>query len=169
MKQIVIINTGGTFSKEYNAIDGTLKVSERNTIIEEIGQFWRCRFDTLHIIHKDSLEMTRTDRLELLININMQKVNHIVVVHGTDTMEITANYLAEAETKKQIVLTGAMVPYRINPIEATANLASAIGFLQNNTSVGVYIAMNGLVTEYAKITKDRNEGRFVLKHSSDTQ
>jgi L-asparaginase len=55
-----------------------------------------------------------------------------------------------------------MVPYSINPVEATANLASAFGCLQTLNNNGVYIVMNGLFGSYKKIEKDRKKGKFIV-------
>lgn len=106
--------------------------------------------------------MTNHDRLELLSTIHQSEYRHIIIVHGTDTMDITAEYLADAELEKSIVLTGAMVPYHIDPTEATANLASAYGYLQALEKEGVFIAMNGVIDTYEKVKKNRKEGKFTL-------
>ncbi len=118
--------------------------------------------NTINIIGKDSLEMTNHDRLELLATINRSEYHRILVIHGTDTMDITAEYLADADLEKQIVLTGAMVPFSIDPVEATANLCCAYGYINTLEKEGIYIAMNGLMGHYDKIKKDRIKGKFSL-------
>jgi len=77
-------------------------------------------------------------------------------------MDVTAAYLAEAEIEKKIVLTGAMVPYSIDPAEASANFASAWTALHFLESEGIYIAMHGHIASYVNLKKDRDAGRFVL-------
>ena len=161
MKKILIINTGGTFNKHYNPIKGSLEVLQDSTVLDELMKKWLCEFEILNIIGKDSLDMTTQDRMELLATINMSAYDDFIVVHGTDTMELTAEYIADAEVEKRIVLTGAMVPYSIDPTEATANLASAIGYLLRQDNEGVYIAMNGVFGSYNKVKKDRKEGKFI--------
>lgn len=162
MKKILIISTGGTFAKVYNPINGKLEIPTQSSILKEIAQKWCCDLDNLQIIDKDSLDMTNHDRLELLGTINQSSYCNIIVIHGTDTMDITAEYLAEAELEKSIVLTGAMVPYSIDPVEATANLASAYGYLQNLEKEGVFISMNGVIESYEKVKKNRLKGKFTL-------
>ena len=157
---ILIINTGGTFNKIYNPVTGELEVDKTSTALEEITQKWLTDFQIINIIGKDSLEMTSHDRLELLATIHQAEEERIIVIHGTDTMHVTAEYLADADLEKEIVLTGAMVPYSIDPVEATANFASAYGFLISKPKEGVYIAMNGLVSQYDCMIKVRTEGRF---------
>ena len=163
MKKILIINTGGTFNKQYQPADGTLEVVQDSSIIDTILKKWLCEFEVLNIIGKDSLDMTTQDRMELLATINMSDYDDFIVIHGTDTMDLTAEYLADAEIEKRIVITGAMVPYSIDPTEATANMASAIGYLQRQDNEGVYIAMNGVFGSYTKVKKDRTKGKFIYR------
>ena len=160
---ILLINTGGTFNKFYDAIDGTLKVDSGCQAIEQLTKAWRTKIDCSAIIGKDSLEMTGKDRLELLAMIHQSPYEKIIVVHGTDTIHITAQYLDEADLQKQIILTGAMVPYSIDPVEATANLASAYGALYTMHTSGVYIAMNGIIDKWDRVQKEREKGYFRLK------
>ncbi len=161
-KKILLINTGGTFNKIYDPLSGELLVDNRASALEEIASKWLCKFEIVDIIGKDSLYITNQDRLLLLATINHSKHDNIIIIHGTDTMHITAEYLNDADLEKRVVLTGAMVPYSIDPVEATANLASAFGYLQTLNENGIYIAMNGVFASYNKIEKDRKNGRFIL-------
>jgi L-asparaginase len=162
MKNILIISTGGTFNKIYDPIKGEFVIDASSHALEEIASKWLCKFEVLNIIGKDSLDMTGQDRLELLAIISQSDHQNILIVHGTDTMDVTAEYLADAELEKRIILTGAMVPYSIDPIEATANFASAYGYMNALEQDGVYIAMNGIIATYDTVKKDRVKGRFSL-------
>lgn len=162
MKKVLIINTGGTFNKVYNPLNGELEVDKTGAAMRSIMSKWLCEFDIVDIIGKDSLEMTGHDRLELLATISQSQATHIIVIHGTDTIDITAEYLDDAELEKFIILTGAMVPYSIDPVEATANLCSAYGYISADYKEGVYIAMHGIVDTYDKVKKDRSKGKFIL-------
>jgi L-asparaginase len=162
MRKILIISTGGTFNKIYNPLNGELIIDEESKALEEIASKWLCKFEIINMIGKDSLHITNQDRLILLATINHSAYDDIIVTHGTDTIDLTAEYLADADVDKRIVLTGAMVPYSIDPIEATANLASAFGYLQTLTDDGVYIAIHGLFGSYDKIIKDKKKGKFTL-------
>jgi len=161
MQKILIVDTGGTFNKIYNPITGELCVDTESKAIRTLAQQWRCELEPVSIIGKDSLEMTSQDRLELLATVHQSEYDKILIVHGTDTMDITALYLNDAELEKRIVLTGAMVPFSIDPVEATANFASAMGALSVSDEKGVFIAMNGVVDRFDKIIKNRTEGKFV--------
>ena len=160
MNKLLIISTGGTFNKIYNPKNGILEIDKKATALKELASKWLCEFELITIINKDSLEMTNQDRLELLGTISQADCKHVIVVHGTDTMDVTAEYLVDGELDKHIVLTGAMVPYSIDPVEATANLASAYGYLQALEEDGVYIAMNGALGSYDMVLKDRVKGCF---------
>ena len=162
MKKILLISTGGTFNKVYNPQNGALDIDKKSTAIEEIAKKWLCKFELLNIIGKDSLKITNHDRLELLSTIHQSNYQSIIIIHGTDTMNVTAEYLADSELEKTIVLTGAMIPYNIDPVEATANLCSAYGYINALEKEGIYIAMNGLMAPYKKIRKDRKKGKLTL-------
>jgi len=162
MKNILIISTGGTFNKIYDPIKGGFVIDASSQALEEIASKWLCKFKILNIIAKDSLDMTNQDRLELLAMISQSDHENIIIVHGTDTMDVTAEYLADAELEKCIILTGSMVPYSIDPVEATANLSSAYGYMNALEKEGIYIAMNGIIGAYDTVKKDRVKGRFTL-------
>ena len=162
MKKILIISTGGTFNKIYSPKNGELLIDNTSSSLKEIASKWLCDFEIIDIIGKDSLEMNSQDRLELLATISQSNCNNIIVIHGTDTMSLTAEYLAEGELEKRIVLTGAMVPFSIDPVEATANFTSAFGYLQLLNTEGVYIAMNGCFGSYKSIKKDYQQGKFII-------
>jgi len=162
MKNILLISTGGTFNKVYNPLNGNLEVDAKAKALDEINTKWQSNFEVVSIIGKDSLEITDSDRLLLLATINLSKHNEIIIIHGTDTMELTATYLADAKLQKSIVLTGAMVPYSIDPVEASVNLGAAYGYLQATKEPGISIAMNGIILPHDRLTKDREAGRFVV-------
>lgn len=162
MRRILIISTGGTFNKVYNPQNGILEIDKNAHALKDIASKWRFDLEVLNLIGKDSLEMTNHDRLELLSTIHQSTYDKIIIVHGTDTMDVTAEYLADAELEKTIVLTGAMVPYSIDATEATANLVSAYVYLNTLEKEGVFIAMNGVMDSYEKVKKNRKEGKFTL-------
>ena len=162
MRKILIINTGGTFNKVYDPLDGTLLVDQTSQVLEQIASKWFCEFDILNIIGKDSLDMTNHDRLELLATISHSSYEYVIIIHGTDTMNMTAEYLFDGDCEKCIVFTGSMVPYSIDPIEATANLCSAYGYINALEKSGIYIAMNGVMGLYSEVKKDRKLGKFIV-------
>lgn len=160
---IRIFITGGTFDKEYNELDGTLFF--KDTHLPEMLKLGRCKLDveirTLMMI--DSLEMTDADRQVILDQCKKSGEEKIVITHGTDTMEQTAEVLGRSQLSKTIVLTGAMVPYKFGSSDGLFNLGSALGFVQT-LPVGVYIAMNGRCFPWDNVRKNRKTGEFEEKH-----
>jgi len=162
MKKILLINTGGTFNKVYNPNNGALEIDVTSHALDAIASKWLCNFEVIHIIGKDSLDMNDEDRATLLETLQQTPYTSIIVIHGTDTMDRSATYIADAKLEKSIVFTGAMVPYSIDSVEATANLASAYGYLQALKEAGVYVVMNAVLASYAQVKKDRKKGKFTL-------
>ena len=161
--KITVLNTGGTFNKRYNPISGELEVPKDGIALEKIvANCHNIEFDIKNIISKDSLEFTNEDREFLYEAINTSCEN-IIIVHGTDTLDITAKFLDEKNIDKKIVLTGAMVPMSIDETEAVMNFSQAIGFLNAKVKSGVYVSMHGAVASYDILLKDRKLGRFLIK------
>lgn len=75
-------------------------------------------------------------------------------------MDKTAIFLAKNITDKTIVLTGAMHPFSIEPVEATANFMTGYGYLLACNQNGIYIAMHGMVKNHLEIKKNRQKGIF---------
>lgn len=165
MKNILILNTGGTFNKVYDKTTGSLNVLQENKIIKKVLKKCSITYiDVEGLLYKDSLDITNEDRAELSKRINNTKADKVIVIHGTDTMDLSAIFIAKYLKKKTVVFTGAMVPYSISPVEATSNLSMAIGFLQaENIPTGVYISMHGMVQRHDKIRKNRLLGIFESK------
>ena len=162
--KITVINTGGTFNKRYNPLSGELEVPKDSLALDEIISYcYNIDFEVLNIISKDSLEMNDDDRELIVRTIKNCKNQNIIIVHGTDTMDLTAKYLDEKINDKTIVLTGAMLPISINKVEATLNFSQAIGFLNANIENGIYISMHGSVKNYKKLIKNRELGKFLEK------
>ena len=162
--KITVINTGGTFNKRYNPLTGELEVPKDSLALDEIISYcYNIDFDVLNVISKDSLDMSDADREFIVKTIKNIKNENIIIVHGTDTIDLTASFIDENIKDKTIVLTGAMLPISINKIEATLNFASAIGFLNANIKNGIYISMHGSVKNYKKLIKNREIGQFLEK------
>lgn len=159
---IRIFITGGTFDKEYDEINGKLYFKDSHVI--EMLRLGRSLVptDPRTLMMIDSLEMTDSDRALILKSCQTSKESCIVITHGTDTMELTAEVLGEAALEKTIVLTGAMIPYAFGSSDGLFNLGSALAFAQALPH-GVYIAMNGRFFHWYNCTKDKSSGQFKEK------
>jgi L-asparaginase len=164
LKDILIINTGGTFNKRYNPLKGELEVPKDSLALDSILKyFYNLSYEVKNIIHKDSLDMLESDRKILADLIKDAPQKKILIVHGTDTKDKTAEFLDNLISDKCIVLTGAMVPFSIDSVEANANFSMALGYLLNEPQDGVYIAMHGFVKNHNKVFKNRKIGVFQEK------
>lgn len=162
--EITIINTGGTFNKRYNPLEGKLEVPKDNVALNKIiASCYNVQFEIKNIISKDSLEMDDTDRQVILDTIEKAKSDKVIVIHGTDTVDITAEFIKRHIKNKTVVFTGAMVPMSIDEVEATLNFSTAIGFLNANVKEGVYLAMHAAVVEASKLIKNRAVGKFLIQ------
>ena len=156
---IRILITGGTFDKEYDMINGKLDFEE--THVPEMLKLGRCTVETdiRTLMMIDSLEMTNTDRELILHNCKTVPEDKILLTHGTDTMSVTAEYLAKANLPKTIVITGAMIPYKFGSSDGFFNLGAAMAFLQTLPH-GVYVAMNGRYFSWDNVRKNEKTGFF---------
>lgn len=157
-----IFVTGGTFDKEYAELEG--KLYFRDTHLPEMLELGRCKVkvDIRTLMMIDSLEMTDMDRSVILDNCLKCKEDHVVITHGTDTMEETARMLGQASINKTIVLTGAMVPFKFGSSDGLFNLGSALAFAQT-LPAGVYVAMNGRYFQWDSVRKNKKTGEFEEK------
>ena len=160
-----IIATGGTFDKSYDPIGGVLGFEDSH--LPEI-------IDTLRLIEPpvleivalvDSLDMENDQRKAVLEACRRSPEDRIVVIHGTDTMAVTAALVGEAGLEKSVVFTGAMVPYAVRGSDAVFNLGCAVmatGLLEN----GTWVAMNGRILPWHSVRKDVARGLFVRTEAS---
>ncbi|NJC26034.1 asparaginase domain-containing protein [Neolewinella antarctica] len=158
---IQIFVTGGTFDKEYNFVTGQLYFHDSN--LPEMLDRGRCTLDvnvrTLMMV--DSLDLTDMDRENIAHNCRGVETKQILITHGTDTMQRTAEFLAGADIKgKTIVITGAMIPYAFgSSSDGFFNLGSALAFVQT-LPPGVYVAMNGRYFPWDGVQKNLSTGYF---------
>lgn len=156
---IRVFATGGTFDKEYDYIHGTLDFSTT-----QLPGMFRQGRSTLDIklktlMMKDSLDMTDDDREIIAQNCISCQENHILITHGTDTMDLTAAYLASRVKNKTVVLTGAMIPFSFGSSDGFFNLGSAMAFVQT-LPPDIYVVMNGQFFLWNNVRKNREYGLF---------
>jgi len=156
---IRIFITGGTFDKEYNELNGQLYFKDSH--LADLLAMGRSRVPvairTLMMV--DSLEMTAEDRELIIHQCNNCDETQIVITHGTDTMTVTAQALAQNVPGKTIILTGAMIPIKFGSSDGLFNLGSALAFAQT-LPAGVYVAMNGRYFNWDNVWKNTQTGIF---------
>ena len=107
----------------------------------------------------DSLDIKVKDRKLIVEKCRATNEEQIVITHGTDTMTNTAKVLGAKHLRKTVVITGAMIPYKFGTSDGLFNIASALAYVQTMPH-GVYIAMNGRVFNYDRVTKNSETGIF---------
>ena len=156
--KIKIFTVGGTIDKIYFDKKSTYEVGEPQviTILREANV--NLEFECESILQKDSLDMTDKDRQFLVDTIGMEKHDHIIITHGTDTMIETAKAL-QSVPDKTIILTGAIEPARFKSSDAAFNIGSAVAAVQA-LSYGVYIVMQGQIFHPEKVKKNLVKNSF---------
>ena len=157
---MLILNSGGTLNKRYNARDGEFEVPFDSIAVIKILNSVESKYDLAGVVFKDSLDMDLDDRKQITNIIMESKDSNFLIIHGTDTMHDTAQFLDEIFDDRKIILTGAMKPYEIDQSEASFNLGMSMGFLKAKPKNGVYICMNGHIKSWDRLVKNKQIGKF---------
>lgn len=165
IKDVVIITTGGTIEKTYNEFDGSLEnrgTSIKNRILSKM----RLPYTNIMVyplLSKDSLFMTDDDRslIAATVKDQMQKGCPIVILHGTDTMHVTAEYCFNilGTPKVPVVFTGAMIPMGFDDSDAAQNVTEALHSAKL-LPPGFYISFHNQVFTAPKVRKNKEKGTF---------
>ncbi len=166
-QKIFVITTGGTIEKIYDEESGTL--ANRGSVLQQMLGRLRLPGTTVQsydLLCKDSLEMTDKDRQMILFAVEnlLEHRLPILILHGTDTMEHTAQYLYEnlPQVSIPVILTGAMKPFGFENSDALQNFTEAL-FACKMVQPGIFISMHGQVHELPGVFKNREKGTFDKK------
>lgn len=165
MKQkIIIITTGGTIEKTYDEDTGVLL--NKSSQLQEMLKRLRLPYTTISqhdLLNKDSLDMTDRDReiIKLSVENFIAESAPIVILHGTDTMALTAQYLYDTiqNPPVPIVFTGAMRPFGFENSDALQNFTEAL-LAATILQPGLYISMHNRVHQLPGVRKNRERGTF---------
>lgn len=162
---VLIITTGGTIEKTYNEFDGSLEnrgTSIKNRILSKL----RLPYTNLGVyplLSKDSLFMDDNDRDLIFRTIDEKKNNKtpIVILHGTDTMALTAEYCFERIRNLEIpvIFTGAMIPMGFDDTDATQNVTEAL-LAARLLSPGFYISFHNQIFKVPFVQKNKENRTF---------
>ncbi len=177
MRKVHLITTGGTIEKTYDELTGDLS-NQHSLVRRMLGELRLegTEVSILELMSKDSLEMTDKDRESILNaalaagatdpagSTSSQSESEragIVILHGTDTLEVTGELLARrlTPTAVPVVLTGALRPFEMKRSDALQNLTEAI-FATGVLDPGVYCVAHGRALAFPGVTKDRDRGTF---------
>jgi L-asparaginase len=162
---LFILTTGGTIEKIYDEFEGSLQ--NRDTIVKnKILQKLRLPYTEIQvkqILSKDSLYMDDTDRQLILDSIKTYAKlgNPIVVLHGTDTMDLTSDFCLKIfpEISVPVVFTGAMKPLGFDDSDAAQNVIEAI-FAARILAKGYYVTFHGKLFTVPNFRKNKQRGTF---------
>lgn len=149
MSRILFIQTGGTIDKAYPQNDENhgyafeIDTPASRAVLERAKPELEYKIQT--VLKKDSLDITDEDRMELREVVENSSQNMIIITHGTDTIEQTAQSLRNIKNKT-IVLTGAMQPERFRDSDADFNIGMATACVQI-LPPAVYVVLYGKVKE----------------------
>jgi len=166
---ITIVTTGGTISKTFNEADGSLR--NDRPVIETILAGLRLPDLTvryLHVLSKDSLELTDDDRQLIVETVRrvLPESDAVVIAHGTDTLSITGEALHREipDIRVPVILTGAMRPYEFRDSDGQQNITEAL-LACRLAPPGVYVAMHNRLLRFPGVVKDRTSLNFVQSTS----
>ncbi len=171
MRHVTLITTGGTIEKTYDEQTGGL--ANRRSLVRRMLRRLRLEDITINIVEllsKDSLDITDEDRTRIVDAArtfgadagSTLDTDGIVILHGTDTLTITGQWLHEriASPRVPIVLTGAMRPFEMTRSDALQNLTESI-FAVGVLTPGVYCVAHGRALAFPGVVKDRQRHTFV--------
>lgn len=165
IKDVVIITTGGTIEKTYNEFDGSLEnrgTSIKNRILSKMRLPYT-NIVVYPLLSKDSLYMTEEDRslIAATIRDQSQKNCPIVVLHGTDTMHVSAEYCHKVlgNPNVPVVFTGAMIPMGFEDSDAAQNVTEAL-LSAKLLAPGFYISFHNQVFKVPNVRKNKEKGTF---------
>jgi len=164
LPNIKILGTGGTLasvassplSSDYEAAE--IKVEDLLNDIPGVDKL--ASISSEQVVQINSENMTETIWIKLAKRVqhwaNDESVYGIVIPQGTDTMEETAYFLnLVINTKKPIVLTGAMRPANAVSADGLKNLYNAIvlAAAPESKAQGVLVTLNDVIHAARDVTK----------------
>ena len=164
-KDILIITTGGTIEKTYDEFDGSLEnrgTSIKNRILSKLRLPYT-NIDVLPLLSKDSLYMDDQDRklISEAISNQLSRKAPIVVLHGTDTMALSATYCYEQikNVTVPVVFTGAMIPMGFDDTDAIQNVTEAL-LAARLLAPGFYISFHNQIFKVPHVQKNKEKRTF---------
>ena len=164
---VAILTTGGTIEKTFDETDGSLRNvgSVLDALLEEL-RLPDLTVTQVPVMSKDSLDMTPEDRDRILQAVRGALAIHdaVVVIHGTDTLSDTGEYLHEnlMQLAVPVVLTGAMRPYEFRDTDALQNVTESL-LAARLLTPGVYVVMHGRALAFPGVVKNRERRSFVRR------
>lgn len=162
-QKVRVLTTGGTIEKSYDELEGTLynKDSLISLLLSKV-RLPHTEIEVQEIMAKDSLQMEDEDRKAILSAVKENLDTPTVILHGTDTMELTAQtcFYNLSELKHPVIFTGAMRPAGFEDSDARQNFIEAL-LASRLLEGGVYISFHGAIFPLPQVTKSKALRTFV--------
>ncbi len=166
--RIIVITTGGTIVQKFDKdLGGYVPKTSGKELIESIGS--EINLEKIDLIEFSMIDSRAVDLnfLQNLAHLVQEKINDeyvdgVVIIHGTDTMEITAYFLHRSVSSpvKPIVITGAMRVVTNSDYDGKANITNAIKQVSNAESFmfgyGVSINFAGKIHSPVYVHKEHS-------------
>ena len=164
MRRVSVIATGGTIEKVYSEQTGTVQNVDGK--IEPYFASLRLpdtEIGVIHLMNKDSLEMTEEDRTKVLeaVRSALGRADSVVITHGTDTLVQTGMLLKAnlPDLEAAIVMTGAMTPLGFEGSDGLQNLTESL-LGARLLKPGIWLVIHGQVFPIERVRKNRELARF---------
>lgn len=167
MLTVYLISTGGTIEKIYSEPTGSVVNLE-----DKIDRFLQrlrlpdCRIEPIRLMNKDSLEMTPSDRQQILAAVRevLPHNSPIIITHGTDTVTETGDFLKQhlPDLRVPIIFTGAMSPLGFEGSDGLQNLTESL-LAARILEAGIYLVFHNQVFPIDRVRKNRELARFEWK------
>lgn len=160
LKNILILHTGGTIAMEEDHNTGAVLQKGYNPLLQYIPQS-----NTVHLIVEDvfylpSPHITPKEMLVLQqiidTRVNAERIDGVVITHGTDTLEETAYFLdITVQANIPIVVTGAMRSSNELGSDGLYNFLSAVKVASSDEAKGkgVLVVLNDEIHSATNVTK----------------
>ncbi|SMC53328.1 type II asparaginase [Sporomusa malonica] len=164
-KNIVILATGGTISGNASCETDMLTYKSAVLTVDSLIDSMPYIQNLAHVTGEeiaqiDSCDMNTEIWLKLANRINellrSDKIDGVVVTHGTDTMEETAYFLnLVIKSEKPVVIVGAMRPANAISADGPMNLYNAVALAssQEASGRGVLVTLNDTINCSREVTK----------------
>jgi len=159
MKKILIIHTGGTISMVENKETGAVSTTTKHPltgVLNHVKEYADVEETIIFSLPSPQITPEHMIKIKNKINKSIDSYDGIVITHGTDTLEETAYFLnLVVDTKKPIIVTGAMRSYNEVGSDALYNIISSVRVAASSDAndKGVLVVMNDEIHPANNVTK----------------
>ncbi len=149
LPKILLLSTGGTIASKVDyrtgAVTPALTAEDLISSVPELAEITNIDAEVLFSEYSENLQPENwkaiAEKLDAYANSDYKG---IIIAHGTDTMQYTASFLSFALSgfPKPIALVGSQRSSDRPSSDASQNLISAVRFLVESESNGVYVVMH---------------------------